>query len=101
MADDINTLTARKMRQAMKNIGDKDEVPSDSPLGDHVEIRSPLSGAPGDPVRLTILRGGESGEVVASVDVTPGVLKRLKRELYWFKQAKSGAMLAFRHGNRP
>lgn len=101
MADEINTLNARKLRQAMKHIGDKDDVPEGCVQGDHVEIRGTISGGPNDPDILTILRGGEKGDVVASIPITPGIMKRLKREMGWWKDIKSGSRTGFRFGNRP
>lgn len=100
MDDQMKPEQAKALRKSFKEIGERYNM-VDCLTGDHVEIRSPITGSPREPVQLVIMSGGELGKPIASVMVTPGVFKRLKRELHWFKNAKSGAGLAFRHGNRP
>lgn len=94
----IDPVEAKVLREAFKQTVGREIDPDKSVKGDEVCICSTLSGGPKDPVMLTIRRGGVD---VAHIPITPGVMKRLKGEMRWWKSAKSGAGLAFRHGNRP
>lgn len=103
MEDTITPHEAKRLRQAFKATADKvdaDVGQNPNILGDHAEIiNSSLDGR--GAVYLAIRRGGEKGEIVASIPIDNGMLKRLKRELGFWKNVKSGAQNAFRHGNRP
>lgn len=103
MVETITPHEAKRLRQAFKETADKVDTEVDRDpniLGDHAEILNSKLDGRGE-VFLVIRRGGEKGEIVARVPITSGILKRLKRELGFWKNVKSGAQNAFRHGNRP
>lgn len=102
MEDTITPHEAKRLRQAFKATADKVDTEAGldpNILGDHAEILNSNLDGRGE-VYLAIRRGGERGEVVARVPITNGILKRLKREIGFWKNVKSGAMAANRHGNR-
>lgn len=97
----INPHEAKQLREAFREVGDKVEKgfrPSKEQKGDYVEIVSPLTGGPKDPVLLVIK---QNDKVLASIPITNGTLRRLKGEMVFFRKIKSGSAKAFRYGNRP
>lgn len=90
MADEINTLSAGRLRQAMKAVGDNgDATESEETIwGDEVLICAPLSGHPSNPKQLVIRKGGRD---VAAIYVTNGTMKKLRFEMEWWKRLHSGS----------
>lgn len=99
MADEINTLTAGRLRTAMKQVAGNGDASADGiPWGDEVCICAPLADRPNGPKQLVIKKDGKP---IGAIMITRGTLKRLGNEMQWWKQVHSGSQNAFRHGNRP
>lgn len=96
MDGQVNPVKAKALREAFKETKST-RMDTTCRTGASVEIRGTLSGGPKDPVLLVIFDGDED---LASVRITPGILKRLGREVGFWKNMKSGALNGTRFGNK-
>lgn len=85
---EINPLEAKALREAYRNTKPEDELPEDMIRGDYVEIRARhCVGKHGR--GLVIIK---DGKVVASVEITNAILKRLKREWAYWNDIHGGSL---------
>jgi len=90
---------AKKMRHALKQLGDKvdDEIDPEGIIWcDMIETRSPITGAPKGKVQIVMYR---EGKPVAAMWGDTATLKRLRGEMKLWAHIKSGAYKANYHGN--
>lgn len=99
MVEEINTVTARKLRVAMQKLDgkqhDEDAVPEEY-VGDQVMIQSSFEQTGKKDFYLCIMK---EGRVCASVKVNRSVLKKLKGEMNCWADLQSGLASSYRkHG---
>lgn len=92
---------AKKMRHALKQLGDKvdDELDPEGIIWcDEIETRSPIEGMPKGKVQIVMYR---EGKPIAAMWGNAATLKRLRAEMKLWAHIKSGAYKANHHGNTP
>jgi len=92
----INPIKARALREAFQETKST-RMNTVCRGGVSVEVRGTMGGGPKDPLLLVIYDGDED---LASAPLTPGILKRLGREMGFWKNMKSGALKGSMHGNK-
>lgn len=100
MTDKINPVEARALREAFREVGDKVEKGvkiTRKSATNSVEIIAPMTGGPKDRLTL-VIKDGDT--VLAMAPIDNGVLRRLKREMGFWRSVHSGSAKAFRHQAR-